>query len=193
MTLQDILSVQAARHRAYQADLDDLVRYGKGTLLTETVIVDLYKLFDPKGNDLSCIRLEVPAEVSIGQLLRILSEAQQNQFTDAFFLEQLQPYFSGNVAEAWGEPTQTLEYLTSSKCSDLLLRPEGAPLDAHGWPLLEDGCIGYVSLPMMYPETEEMIVIDIPARVSLNDTASFLLSSGIAANQAFTADISPFL
>lgn len=52
MTLQDILAVQAARQRAYEADLDDMVRYGKGALFTSTVIVDLYKMFDQKEENL---------------------------------------------------------------------------------------------------------------------------------------------
>ena len=181
MTLQDILAMQAARQRAYEADLDDMVRYGKGALFTSTVIVDLYKMFDQKGENLMGLRLEIPTEVTLGQ------------FSDAFFLEQLQPYFSGIVADEWQEASQTLEYFTSSQCSDLLLRPEGTALDDHGWPLLADGCIGYVSLPMMYPEKENLLVLDVPAHVSLNDASAFLLSSGITMNQAFPADISKFL
>ena len=86
-----------------------------------------------------------------------------------------------------------MEYLTSDRGSDLLLRPEGATLDDYGWPLLADGCIGYVSLPMMHPTQEELLVIDIPTHVSLNNAATFLLSSGIAMNQAFTADVNEFL
>ena len=184
MTLQDILAMQAARQRAYEADLDDMVRYGKG---------DLYKMFDQKGENLLGLRLEIPTEVTLGQLVQLLGEVTQEQFSDAFFLEQLQPYFSGIVADEWQEASQTLEYFTSSQCSDLLLRPEGTALDDHGWPLLADGCIGYVSLPMMYPEKENLLVLDVPAPVSLNDASAFLLSSGITVNQAFPADISKFL
>ena len=46
---------------------------------------------------------------------------------------------------------------------------------------------------MMYPTQEELLVIDIPTHVSLNNAATFLLSSGIAMNQAFTADVNEFL
>ena len=193
MTLQDILAMQAARQRAYEADLDDMVRYGKGALFTSTVIVDLCKMFDQKGENLLGLRLEIPTEVTLGQLVQLLGEVTQEQFSDAFFLEQLQPYFSGIVADEWQEASQTLEYFTSSQCSDLLLRPEGTALDDHGWPLLADGCIGYVSLPMMYPEKENLLVLDVPAHVSLNDASAFLLSSGITVNQAFPADINKFL
>ena len=99
MTLQDILAMQAARQRAYEADLDDMVRYGKGALFTSTVIVDLYKMFDQKGENLMGLRLEIPTEVTLGQLVQLLGEVTQEQFSDAFFLEQLQPYFSGIVAD----------------------------------------------------------------------------------------------
>lgn len=129
MTLQDILAMQAARQRAYEADLDDMVRYGKGALFTSTVIVDLYKMFDQNGENLMGLRLEIPTEVTLGQLVQLLGEVTQEQFSDAFFLEQLQPYFSGIVADEWQESSQTLEYFTSSQCSDLLLRPEGTALD----------------------------------------------------------------
>lgn len=193
MELQEILAVQAARQHAYEADLDDMVRYGKGALFTSTVIVDLYKMFDQKEENLTGLRLEIPAEVTLGQLEQLLGEVTQEQFSDAFFLERLQPYYSGIVADEWQEEPQTLEYFTSSQCSDLLLRPEGTTLDSHGWPLLADGCIGYVSLPMMYPEKEELMVLDVPAHVNLNDAATFLLSSGITMNQAFTADVNAFL
>ena len=181
MTLQDILAMQAARQRAYEADLDDMVRYGKEALFTSTVIVDLYKMFDQKGENLMGMRLEIPTEVTLGQLVQLLGEVTQEQFSDAFFLEPLQPYFSGIVADEWQEASQTLEYFTSSQCSDLLLRPEGTALDDHGWP------------PMMYPEKENLLVLDVPAHVSLNDASAFLLSSGITMNQAFPADISKFL
>lgn len=193
MTLQEILAVQAARQHAYEADLDNTVRYGRGALFTNTVIVDLYKMFDQKEENLTGLRLEIPAEVTLGHLVQLLGEVTQEQFSDTFFLERLQTYFSGLVADEWQEESQTLEYFTSTQCSDLLLRPEGTALDTHGWPLLADGCIGYVSLPMMYPQKEELLVLDVPAHVSLNDAATFLLSSGITMNQAFTADINEFL
>ena len=100
MTLQDILAMQAARQRAYEADLDDMVRYGKGALFTSTVIVDLYKMFDQKEENLTGLRLEIPAEVTLGQLEQLLGEVTQEQFSDAFFLEQLQPYYDETFAAA---------------------------------------------------------------------------------------------
>ena len=81
MTLQDILAMQAARQRAYEADLDDMVRYGKGALFTSTVIVDLYKMFDQKGENLMGLRLEIPTEVTLGQLVQLLGEVTQEQFS----------------------------------------------------------------------------------------------------------------
>ena len=42
-------------------------------------------------------------------------------------------------------------------------------------------------------EKENLLVLDVPAHVSLNDASAFLLSSGITMNQAFPADISKFL
>ena len=191
MTLQEITQIQDARYKAYHAGLDNVVRYGNGEILTETVMVNFYKRFHKEYR--KRIELEIPADVTIGQLVQLLTEARIENFNDAYFLEKLAPHFNGKVADEWSKDTQLLEYFVSTKTSEILFCPIGCSVNENGLPLLEDGCVGFVTLRMFYPQNEEINVMDIPSDVTLEDAAAFILSADIAINSAFTADITEFL
>ena len=191
MTLQEIIRTQRARKKAYHADLDISVRYGTQEILTETVMVKLHKKFN--NGDRMQTMLEVPAGVTIGQLMQLLTEAQPDHFTDSWFLEKLEPHYSGKIADEWSNDTQLLEYFVSTETSELVFIPAESSTDEKGWPLLPDGCIGFVSLVIAYPENDDLQVLEIPSEVSLKDATSFVLSCGIAISNAFSADITAFL
>lgn len=190
MTLQEIVRMQNARNQAYRADIDQIVRYGNGSLLADTLIVVLHKKF--AGGQWLHTQLELPLAITIGELLQLLADLQPDHCSDEDILEKLEPYFTAQITDAWSRDTQLLEYLTSDQGSQIVFYPEDTPTDEDGWPALPDGCTGFISLPVLYPSSEEIITLDIPAEATLENAASFILSAGIAVNTAFSADITPF-
>lgn len=82
--------------------------------------------------------------------------------------------------------------MTSDQGSEIVFYPEDTPTDENGWPALPGGCTDFISLPVLYPSSGEIITLDIPAEAILENAASFIPSAGIAVNTAFSADITPF-
>lgn len=190
MTLQEIVYLQNARNQAYRADINHIARYGDGSLPADTRVVILHQKF--AGGKWLHTQLELPLAITIGELLQLPADLQPDHCSDENIPKKPEPCFTAQSTDARSRDTQLLKSLTSDQGSDIVFYPEDTPTDENGWPALPGGCTDFISLPVLYPSSGEIITLDIPAEAILENAASFIPSAGIAVNTAFSADITPF-